>query len=44
MKNTRSSIIDLKSEDTIKPDTVQLDKTYPEENVLPEDGLYRYLH
>ena len=39
MKNTRSSIIDLKSEDAIKLDTVQLDKTYPEENVLPEDGL-----
>ena len=25
-------------------DIVELDKTYLEENVPPEDGLYRYLH
>ena len=37
--NTKSSMIDMKPKDAIKLDTVQLDKTYPEENVLPEDGL-----
>ena len=35
---------DMKPKDTIKLDTVPLDKTYPEETVLPEDGLYRYLY
>ena len=35
---------DMKRKDTIKLDTVPLDKTYPEETVLPEDGLYRYLY
>ena len=28
----------------VKLDIVRLDKTYPEESVLPEDGLDRYLH
>ena len=28
----------------IEQDTVTLDKTYPKETVLPEDGLYRYLY
>ena len=37
MKNTKSLM-------TIKLDTVPLDKTYPEETVLPEDGLCRYLY
>ena len=37
--NTKSSMIDMKPKDATKLDTVQLDKTYPEENVLPEDGL-----
>ena len=37
--NTKSSMIDMKPKDAIKLDTVQLDKTYPEENVLPENGL-----
>ena len=44
MNNTKSSMIDMKPKDAIKLDTVQLDKTYPEENVLSEDGLYRYLY
>ena len=44
MNNTKSSMIDLNPKDAIKLDTVQLDKTYSEENVLPEDGLYRYLY
>ena len=34
----------MKSKDAIKLDTVSLDKTYPKETVLPEDGLYRYLY
>ena len=44
MKNTISSMIDMKSKDVIKLDTVPLKKTYPEETVLPEDGPYRYLY
>ena len=43
MSNTKSSMIDVKPKDAIKLDTVPLDKTYPEETILPEDGLYRYL-
>ena len=37
---------DMKLKDAIKLDIVKLDKseTYPEEEVLPEDGLYRYLY
>ena len=35
---------DMKPKDATKLDTVKLDKTYPEENVLSEDGLYRYLY
>ena len=37
-------MIDIKPKDAIKLDTVPLDKKYPEETVLPEDGLYRYLY
>ena len=44
MNNSKSSMIDMKPKDTIKVDTVPLDKTYPEETVLPEDGLYRYFY
>ena len=44
MNNTVSSMIGMKPIDTIKLDTVPLGKTYPEENVLPEDGLCRYLY
>ena len=44
MNNTKSSMIDIKPKDAIKLDTVPLDKTYPKETVLPEDGLYRYLY
>ena len=44
MNNTKSSMIDMKPKDAIKLGTVQLDKTYPEENVLSDDGLYGYLH
>ena len=43
MNNTLSSMIDMKPKDTIKLDTVPLDKTYPDETEIPEDGLYRYL-
>ena len=41
MNNTKSSMIDIKPKDAIKLDTVPLSKMYPEEIVLPEDGLYR---
>ena len=39
MNSTKSSMIDMKAQDAMERDTVQLDKTYPEENALPEDGL-----
>ena len=44
MINTVSSMIGMKPNDAIKLDTVPLDKIYPKEPVLPEDGLYRYLY
>ena len=44
MNNTKSSMIDMKPKDVIKLGTVPLDETYPEETVLTEDGLYRYLY
>ena len=44
MNYTKSSMIDMKSKDAIKLDTIRLDKKYPEETVLPKDGLYRYLY
>ena len=34
----------MKPEDATELDSIRLDKTYPEEKVLPEDGLYRYLY
>ena len=39
-----SSMIRMKPKDAIKLDTIPLDKTYPQETVLPEDGSYRYLY
>ena len=42
--NTVSSMIGMKAKDAIKLDTIPLDKTYPEEIVLPEEDLYRYLY
>ena len=44
MNNRKSSMIAINPKDAIKLDTVPLDTTYPEETVLPEDGLYRYLY
>ena len=44
MNNTVASMIGMKAADAIKLDTILLDKKYPEETVLPEDGLYRYLY
>ena len=41
LNNTVSLMISMKPKDAIKLDTVSLDKKYPEETVLPEDGLYR---
>ena len=37
-------MIGMKPKDAIKLGTIPLSKTYPEETVLPEDGLYRYLY
>ena len=39
MNITKWSMIDMKPKDAIKLDNVPLDKTHPEETVLPEDGL-----
>ena len=39
MNNAISSMIGIKPKDAIKLDTVQLNKTYSNESVLPEDGL-----
>ena len=44
MNITISLMIGMKPRNAIKLDTIPLDKTYPEETVLPEDGLYRYLY
>ena len=44
INNTVSSMIGMKPKDAIKLDTVRLDRKYPEETLLPEDGLYRYLY
>ena len=44
LNNTVSSMIGMKPKDAIKLDTVPLEKKYPEETVLPEDGLHRYLY
>ena len=44
INNTVSPMIDMKPKDAIKIDFVPLDKKYPEETILPEDGLYRYLY
>ena len=44
MNNTKSLMIDMNPKDAIKLDAVPLDKTYPEQTVLPEDSLYRYLY
>ena len=38
MNNTKSSMIDMKPKDAIL-----LDKTYPDEIAVPEDGSYIYL-
>ena len=34
----------MKPKDEIKLDTVPLNKNYPEESVIPEDGLHRHLY
>ena len=44
MNKTVSSMIGMKPRDAIKRDNVPLDKKYPEETALHEDGLYRYLY
>ena len=43
MNSKESLTIDMHPKDVIKLDIAELDKyeTYPGENVLPEDGLYR---
>ena len=37
-------MIDMKPKNAIKIEDAPLDKIYPEETVLPEDGLYQYLY
>ena len=37
-------MIGMKPKDATKLDTVPLDKKYPDETILTEDGLYRYLY
>ena len=44
LSNTISSMIVKKPKAAIKLDTAPLDKTYPEETVLPEEGLYRSVY
>ena len=44
LNNTVLSVIDMKPKDAIKLNAVPLNKTYPEETILPEYGLYRYLY
>ena len=44
MNTAVSWMIGIKPKDAIKLDTFPLDKTYPQETLLPEDGLYRYLY
>ena len=46
MNKTKSLMIGIKSKYGIKLNIVRLDKSeaYSEENVLPENGLYRYLY
>ena len=44
MNNTVSLMIRMKPKDAIKVDTVPLDQAYPEETLLLEDVLYRYLY
>ena len=44
MNNTVLPMIGMKPKDAIKLDTVPLDKTYPDETVLPADGLNRHLY
>ena len=44
MNNTILPMIGMKPKNAIKLDTIPLDKAYPKETVLPDDGLYRYLY
>ena len=45
IKSTKLMMIDMKPKDAMKVDIVELDQsqTYPEEDALPEVGLYRYI-
>ena len=44
MNHAESSMTGMKPKDAIKLDTIPLNKTYPEETVLPKNGLDRYLY
>ena len=39
MNNTVPSMIGMKPKDAVKLDAVSLDKNYPEETILSNDGL-----
>ena len=42
LSNTVSLMIGMKPQDAIRLGVVPFDKKYPEETVLPENGLYRF--
>ena len=44
INNTVSPMIGMKPRDAVKLDTIPLDKTYPKETIIPEDGFYRYFY
>ena len=45
LNNQKTEMIDMKPKDAVKLKEVTLNiKAYPKENVLPTDGLYRYLY
>ena len=44
MNNAVMSMIGMRNKDAIKLDIIPVNKIYPKETVLPEDGLYRYLY
>ena len=44
MNNAVMSMIGMRNKDAIKLDIIPVNKIYPKETVIPEDGLYRYLY
>ena len=44
INNTKSLMTSMEPQDAIKIDSARQGKTYPEEKLLPRDGLYIYLY